>query len=380
MQSIIDYRLSFVTLDPIQGCPYDCVYCLWRPYGLTNVRPSQPLCSAKELYSRLGAYLSEHRFGELKATIPIAIGNVTDMCATADNRRYLLEVLESHSRFFPKRPFVIQTKAVLTDAFMSDLDSFAVPIVLMISAVFFPSWRRFESGTPSPLKRLANFERASKTQHVMGVHFWRPVTAIDLDSVESIREQVRLLKQSGSQVSVLAGLMLTQQVAESLRSDSTNPMHDYYKAYSSLAVKQMLIPDLYEQVLEIAQAEGYPVYYRQTSCAISYLLKQPDYFSSFRFLYRDRCMKSYCPQPQRDICSSYLRAHAHPSTDVLIEIANWLGLMPDKVTYSEEVEAIFVDATLPQGNQNFLSHKTGYLVRGRLVLSNSQWEGTHVPA
>ena len=380
---VVGYHLSYFTLDPIQGCPYGCNYCLWRPYHITGGKPSKPIVEPNVLYDDLDSLLTGFDFQNFyidgyKPRIPIAIGNLTDMCATPGNRKYLLKALEIHYDKFPQIPLLLQTKAIISQDLINQIDSIGVQVILAVSAVFFPEWNKYEPGTPNSVDRIKNFEKIRKTNNIIGIHYWRPVTNIDINNLDDIREKVRLLKQSGSEASVLAGLMLGEKISDMLRTDSSNALHNYYLKYNQFAQNQMLEPEIMDAVFDIANSEGYPIYHRQTSCAISYVLKQVDYYSSYRKYYRARCERSSCPEEQRERCNSFRNSYYHPSKDLLYRIAKWLDIDDSKVLYDKENEVILVEGILSQDKQNFLSHSTGFLVKATTVISNSEWSGTHV--
>lgn len=117
---------SWISLDPVQGCPAQCVYCYLGPQELLHQEP-HILESPRVVYQKLveSPFFDKQRsfIKTTESRRPICVGNYTDMGLTPANRGYLLELLSEHQRVLPDVPVCIVTKGVLSETFLwtSDL-------------------------------------------------------------------------------------------------------------------------------------------------------------------------------------------------------------------------------------------------------------------
>jgi hypothetical protein len=131
-----------------------------------------------------------------------------------------------------------------------------------------------------------------------------------------------------------------------------------------------------EAILSAAQEQDYPVYLH-TSCAVSFVLAQPDYNATFRKPHlKARCLTSTCPSAQRARCASFQTKFALPSEEMLQQVAVYLGIPRSMVAYSERKDTILVDLTLTQEEQTYLTQATSFPVRGKDLLPTLEWVGS----
>ena len=88
---LISYHDTWISLDPIQGCPYECVYCVLRHAGNTGIKKPRQVVSPKETVERLLRYPFF-----VKGSTYLAIGNETDMLHPR-NCDYLILLLSEMS-------------------------------------------------------------------------------------------------------------------------------------------------------------------------------------------------------------------------------------------------------------------------------------------
>src|SRR5687768_6686868 len=87
---------SWITVDPILGCPADCAYCYLGPLGLRAARPEM-----RATPEMVVAAVEDHLYGRRAGVIdpaydktPLCVGNYTDMVLTRPNRDALVRIVE----------------------------------------------------------------------------------------------------------------------------------------------------------------------------------------------------------------------------------------------------------------------------------------------
>jgi DNA repair photolyase len=371
---------SWVSLDPIQGCPASCVYCYLEPQGLTRMIPGDPVQTPETIYQRLSEeyFLEKAQFSNTYVgdSLPIAIGNYTDICLTSKNRQFLLALLYEHRQRMPKVPICIVTKATLDLAFLEAVNDVGITVIFFISLSFLPA--RLEKGTSPTSARLANFARISRFDHLHAIHFWRPVTSISIPDQHVATDQIQQLKNAGAQMSVVTGLKFGPNLANIFSAQNNHPLHDFYSTnvrHDHLQ-NELFEPDVQEMILSSARKLAYTVYLH-TSCAVSHTLGRADYNGTFRkpHLY-DKCLPSSCPPAQRKRCIGFQERLPSPTSALLEQVARHLRLPFSAITYSENKDTIFVDRVLTQEEQTYLTQVTSFPVRGKKLVPTLEWIGS----
>lgn len=371
---------SWISLDPVQGCPASCVYCYLEPRGLTRRVPGAPSEAPDDVYRELAKsrYFEKSLIEETPTgrVFPIAIGNYTDMCLTPKNRHILLSLLRKHREYVPEVPICIVTKAVLDKVFLEEVSQIGVTVIFFVSLSFLPT--NLEKGTPPMEARLKNFEQIASFPNLNAIHFWRPVTSISIPNSATAIRQINLLKSAGAKVSIITGLKFGDNLAKIFRSDDQHAFHAFFQDHivQDHLKNEIFEPSVQEAILSAARDQYYPVYLH-TSCAVSYLLAKPDYNATFRKPHLEaRCLSSTCPSTQRALCSTFKAKFAFPSSTVLRKIALYLDIPSSAVVYSEKRDIILVDHVLTQEEQTYLTQATSFPVRGRTLLPTLEWVGS----
>jgi DNA repair photolyase len=371
---------SWVSLDPIQGCPASCVYCYLEPQGLTRTIPGGPLESPGAIYQRLSEeyYLERARFKgkHIDGSLPIAIGNYTDICLTSKNRQFLLDLLDEHKRRMPEVPICIVTKAALDLAFLEAINDVGVTVIFFISLSFLPA--KLEKGTSPTSVRLENFTRIAQFDRLHAVHFWRPATSMSVPDQETAVNQVQQLMDAGAQISVITGLKFGPNLASIFIAQNQHALHEFYSTnvrHDHLQ-HEIFEPDVQEMILSSARKLAYPVYLH-TSCAVSHTLGQVDYNGTFRKPHLDdKCLPSSCPLAQRKRCFGFKERFPSPSVAMLEQVAIYLGISISAVSYTDNMETIFIDCVLTQEEQTYLTQATSFPVRGKKLVPTLEWIGS----
>lgn len=368
---IVAQHETWVSLDPIQGCPATCDYCFLGPQHLTHRAPRQ-LCEPSALYDAL---LDTPHLGNPHRFDALCIGNYTDMCLTPANRAYFLAVLREHRRRLPDQPLCVITKAVLSERFLDEVAASGVAVVFFISLSFMP--HRYEAGTPSPEQRLENFTRIAGYPQLAAVHFWRPLTPLSVSTPRAVEEQLQQLIAHGARLSVVTGLKFGPSLQTAFQ-DAVHPLHPYFteaQQHSTLQ-HEVFEPWLKETVIRTAHNHNYPTYFH-TSCALSYLWGQPDFNATFRPPHRASvCLQSMCPPAQRAICDRYAADYPTPTTQQLRMVSHVLDVGDEVVQFEASQGVIVVDAPLTQAQQTYLTQTTRFPVRGQGLIHSIEWIGS----
>lgn len=377
---LIAQHESWISVDPIVGCPSACAYCYLHPLGLTHARPEQ-VASPAQVYDALLAHplLRKSEISEVRArnAVPIAIGNYTDMGLTPRNRAYLIELLEEHARRCPDVPVVVTTKSVLERDYLRRLNSLGPRLIFFISLSFLG--REFEAGTHRWEDRLENFTRIAEQPNLRAVHYWRPVTSLSLPNPAAAEHQLKLVRDAGAQVSVVTGLAFGEKLGHIFSTDPDNPLRDYFNAHlhTSRSAPNIIFEDeLREAIVSAARKVDYPIYFH-ASCAVAFWQAQAECSGTFRKrLAPAKCLPATCPPAQRAHCNALAARAPAPSAEVLARVAAHAGLPPEAVWFEPETDIIHVRGAMPQAQQTFLSHATSFLVRGDSVIPTMEWVGT----
>jgi DNA repair photolyase len=378
---LVSQHISWISVDSIMGCPADCCYCFLKPMSLTNQTPRVIEHDPRVVYRKLREYYYFNRSSFENAPrpwpAPIAIGNYTDMCMTSANRDHLLALLRVHEQLLPEVPVCIPTKAVLTRQFLELVSQIDVLVIFFVSISFLAP--DFEKGAPTIEARLRNFRLLSEFPNLKSIHWWRPVTSLSVPHRAAVERQIDLLQQAGSITSVVIGLRYGERLVEEFRN-SRHPLHRYFESHAKPSSDLIFEERIRQEILNCAAHRAYPVF-GGTACAISYLLGKHCYNAGFRKSYLEQgCATSNCPAVQRERCLRFAQAFRRPSRALLDEVARYLNLPVDHVTYSPEDEAVLVRGTLLQEQQNYLTQALSFPVMGDLLVQNLAWTATRMTA
>lgn len=366
--SLIAEHDTWISMDPVVGCPADCAYCYLGPMNLRAKKPTARVTPA-ELARSLRAYLYGQR-AELidprEDPTPLCLGNYTDMLMTRDNRRFLVDAVRALDEVVAPRPLVLITKAAVAPDLVAELDEFGWPIIWF----FTQSFAR-DRGMDLERGRIADFETTlrnamavSTSRHQHAVHFWRPFVP-ELAPAQGSGPVVRRLRDSGMRCSVVTGMHVGPGV----------PMADP-RLRALLPSVAAVDPDRI-QVIDAAgwretAAAGrnadYPVY-RHSSCAIALVRASQEQLGTWRTdLLWNRCLPCSCPNSQRSNCRGLGTSGRKDAEDVAgfgERLAKFLGIAPEQVSWDASKGYLYIEANVSEFSYNTILHAS----RGRYVVS-----------
>jgi DNA repair photolyase len=293
---LVSYHDTWVSIDPVQGCPYQCAYCVLRHANATGISPKL-IAPVTECVHEL---LTHPLFS--KDLTPIAIGNETDMMHPK-NVDCLVTLLEELHRVKIANSIILITKAPLADPILRRIRAISLRQI-----VFFLSYsglgKTYEPNFSDEQLR-ENFKIATSHSFPV-VHYWRPLLP-ENTTTEAIEKMLAFVSTTAS-ATVFVGMKLhpelTKIVMEGGIKVPEERQHDY---------GEWLAAETIAKIYSIAKrlCPEYPLY-RHASCALAFVRKLPNHTATvFR---PDICLPSHCSSEQRRICE---RCRQSPSEQTI---------------------------------------------------------------
>jgi len=349
---VISYHDTWISIDPVQGCPYQCAYCVLRYGGTTGTAPRQTTSP-----SECVRQLLEYPFF-IRSKTPIAIGNETDMLHPK-NVDYLVSLLTEIKSAEIKNTISLITKAPLTDKTLARIRE-----VVGNQVVFFLSYSglgsRFEPNfTDEQLQQ--NFSLVKRNGFPL-VHYWRPLLPVNT-TIDAIQRMLNFVS-TVADATVFVGLKLHPGLTEIITQNGVVDVPVELREKYGEWLPAETIPRIYDAARQIC-----PHYrlYRHTSCAIASVFGKPNHTAT---VFRDDvCPPSHCPQVQRDICQAARRIPSLVEVEkVVLSLGRELNieLEPDRVVIREEVS---------QEEFTFLLHNLNCPLEVKAVHMNNLYHG-----
>lgn len=321
---LISYHDTWMSIDPIHGCPYQCHYCVLRYGDKTGVRP-QVIAPPEETLKQL----TEHPFFRSGIT-PLAIGNETDMLHPL-NCDYLVELLATFQSAGITNSISLITKTPLKEEVLEKiqkLDRLKVLFYLSYSGL----GKKFEPGFRDENFR-ANFIKVKQFGFPI-IHYWRPLLPENTtkDAILRMLEFVSAVADA----SIICGLKLHPALNKIIQGSGVIRIPDNRLDKFG----EWLETSALDEILSLAGSfcPDYPIY-RHGSCALAYVLSHPNYTATI--YQRDICLPSHCPTLQRGICAS---AQSIPQREAVENLLQSIG-KDSSISYLEDCIAIDDDFT-----------------------------------
>jgi hypothetical protein len=375
---LVSEHATWISVDPIAGCPANCRYCYLGPLGLRGQRPV-PRVSPGELVTAVEAYLTERSqadpYGRLSHT-PICFGNYTDTFMSRANIAYFHEYARLHAARFGSHPLCVVTKSRLSFDDLHALDQLDHTIIIFMSQSFLG---RF--GTPQiergpvcrPADTLRNIGLFAPLRNVKPVHFLRPVTSRSVPSLPRALEILGQLQEAGCLATVAIGLKVGSGI-ELSSDDLAELLGD--RRLTGLASTEIFPDSARRYVLQAADALEYPVYFH-TSCAVALATGTAEALGTWREPVRQTlCLPCRCPSDQRSRCDGVRSRQSAPSPAELSGLCTPYGMPGGSLSWSPVDSAIRLGQPVSQYTYNRLVHALPYRVIGGIVERDLAWPGT----
>lgn len=350
---LISYHDTWMSIDPIHGCPYQCAYCVLRYGDKTGVRP-QVIASPEETLKQL----TQHPFFRPGIT-PLAIGNETDILHPL-NKDYLIDLLGIFQAGGITNPISLITKTPLQNETLENirkLDRLRIVFYLSYSGL----GNHHEPGFRDENFR-ENFIRVKQWGFPI-VHYWRPLLPENTTSDAIIR--MLEFVSTVADASVVIGLKLHPELSKIINgSGGIRIPQDYLDKYGEW-LEASAIDEIFATANRICP--DYPIY-RHGSCALARVLSKPNHTATI--YQKDICLPSHCPMTQRNVCTSHRTV---PNKDQVTLLLQSIGRNPP-FQYSED--CIAIDDTFTQEEFIYLLHVLNYPVKVQQIEYQNIYRGS----
>lgn len=302
---LISYHDTWMSVDPIHGCPYQCYYCVLRYGNEVGVRP-QVIASPQETLRQL----TQHPFFRLGIT-PLAIGNETDIFHPF-NSDYLIELLSTFQAGGITNSISLVTKTALKDETLEKirkLDQLRILFYLSYSGL----GNKFEPGFREESFRQ-NFIKVKHFGFPI-VHYWRPLLP-ENTTQDAIIRMLEFISVKAD-ASIVCGLKLHPALSQIINGLGNIRIPDAYLDRYGEWLEASAIEEIFATAKRICP--GYPIY-RYGSCALARILSKPNHTATI--YQRDICLPSHCPSAQRRICTTH---QSIPQSDETRELLQSIG-------------------------------------------------------
>ena len=345
---------TWLVVDPIVGCIHDCQYCFLTTHNKTRQKGSVIMTPEQTVQKLLG-------YWAFKPSSVIMIGSETDIFMNKINRDFLVEFIKRYVDSGIRNIICFSTKCFIPDEFISFIQSYDD-----LKTIFYISY----SGLPKEIEPLinkekvkSNFLRLNEAKQKI-IHFWRPMIPqnSNLETLITVMEDVK-----GADCSIMRGLNLNKDLQK-----STWYWPEVQMAEIDFTRVVSVWPKNLHQNLSLLMKNypNHPVFFKN-SCAISYVFGLPEFSGIFN---TTRCLNSYCPSTQREICNNY----SNNKKNLLIELVRLeldkIGANNDFVLI-ENNKSVFVKGHMNHEQIACITQVLGCKVEVEFVESEHEWGG-----
>jgi DNA repair photolyase len=286
---LVAYHDSWLTVDPIIYCNYNCKYCVLQIPQWTAKRPKQ----IEEIESAIDELLKSRFFVPVKTVL--SFGNRTDPFCEANIPLTVQFIKTLESRGITNT-LCLATKSAIP---LQVLD--VIRKLKHLRVVPFISYSGFSSEIEPGVDHEGIRKNFINLRHrdLSFVHFWRPLVPANA-TLTKIDQMLDFVTKYAS-ASVVIGLKYSPELREIL-----NKTPSLHVPLSTTEKFGELIPsDVLSNLLAAVRSNhrSYPIF-RHTSCAVSYLKENADYNASYCF--KGFCDSCNCPSIQRERCAKVL--------------------------------------------------------------------------
>lgn len=343
--AVVDQHATWIAVNPVQGCPKACVYCFLNERGQTAVRPEHLATPAETLN-----LLVDSPFYEPDR--PVALYTWTDVMALPASRAHLAETLDLLVRRKLPNPLVLITKCHVPD---DTIDAIAAARRAGVRVIVYVSYSGLGRDIERGIRREAivdNFPRLAQAG-IPIVHYWRP--AFPESCTAESMEQVIGWASRFAQCTMAAGL----KVEPGALSRLAGAWPELAEAPGVTEAEGVYPRPFWEFIHRSTRRHpDYPVFHTN-SCALAYVLGQPDRFGVFG---GDTCLRrNSCPAGQRERCGI-----AHRALPTSPEIRNALdrrGLASAAFTLLSDERELLIHAVAATNAVGALTQDLGLRVK-----------------
>ncbi len=355
---IVDVHASWIALNPIHGCPFSCRYCFLNGVDNTKKEP-KILCDEEEAVNKL---LSYNLYND---KMPICLFTSTDLFSTKNNINYGINLLKKLDERGVRNPIIFITKCLIPNYFIDLIEELEKRMTFIFILSYSGLDNTIEIGINQNDIKMNFINLFNRNKKIL--HYWRPF--IPQNSSEEVLNDVLSFVKKYSKASIVIGLKVQNSYVDNfdfwpeviekknaaINSESIWPKYAYEKIYNTKSL-------------------DYPIF-RGTSCALSFILSEPDYNCYFG---SKTCLLNNCSQEQNIICKKkYQNINVDNLKNYLETIKQKLNM---KFDYEIDIDkkVIIIDADLTTAVIVIIKHYSGLEVKCKKSLTDHYWSTSHV--
>ncbi len=284
---VITQLKSWLSINPVIGCPTDCAYCIRHEDDIEITEPKQIETSSNAIEK-----LQQNRFFVPHKT-HLAVHNMaTDpFLPNSESKKVTFEILGGLDSLGYENNVGLITKHLVKEEDIDFLESLSnLNLTMMLSYSEMPE-RIEPQGNKVRIKTLENLS-GSELNTIL---YWRPI----VDGWNTDRERIDTVLENGEKYAdafVMSGLTFTEKIKENLKGRGIEPPYEKTDPLSKQFPKQVV-----NKILETYREIGItkPLF-RKTSCGVSYLEEESDYNTHWEN--REKYCLETCPKKQKERC------------------------------------------------------------------------------
>ncbi|MQA87711.1 MAG: hypothetical protein GEV03_24575 [Streptosporangiales bacterium] len=343
---VVDQHASWIAVNPIQGCPKGCLYCFLNERGQTRVRPEE-LTTPAETARML---LTSPWYAPGRA---VALFTWTDVMAVAGSRAYLAELLAELTATKLPNPVVLITKCRIPP---DTIEQITAARNGGLRAIVYLSY----SGLDEEVERGIRHEHTVGNFRVLAeagipiVHYWRP--AFPRSATTETMTAVLDLAARYARCTMAAGLKVEADAVARLAQ-----LWPALATHPGVTEAEGVYPAAFWDFIHHTahRHPDYPVFHTN-SCALAYVLAEPDRFGVFG---GPVCrLRNHCPPAQRARCAADA-ARPTPSEEAVAAALTRRGLPGVAFTRQADGRELVVHAAVANRTVSALTQDLGVRVR-----------------
>ncbi len=361
--NLIAQHDSWISVDPIVGCPAACSYCYLAASEFRPQTPSQRVAPEVAL-DALVAW--DERMDSTSNAV--CIGNYTDTLMTRANRDYLYKFMRSFADMYPDRTLCLVTKTRIDSGIARDLSSASNGRTVVVFSQSFARelTNNIERGPTSDFAAtLKGIEAVSAAPGLRAIHFWRPFLK-SFNPLDTLRPRIGRLREAGCVASVVIGYVRHPASDVDVTVSHISEPATQGRPGESIDLR------LLDAAMTVASEDGYPLY-RCTSCALALATSSPERLGTSQSPHRaSDCEAVVCPEPQRARCAAEWPPMADPQR---IERALILLHRNDFVDFSIGSDLNITVGEIDEFLYNSIVHIVGPHIKAKQIRARKVWLG-----
>ncbi len=283
---IVEHTTSWLTINPMKGCPLDCAYCF--RYKWDNA--STPY-NANDVHESLIQLINHKLFIPHTTPISVNISSTDSLLPTV--KKTTFESIRFLDNKGYKNIFGVTTKIGFNSSDIEFLKSIKnLRIITFISYANIP-----EEIEPVSQRRRLNSLKLLKKAEIPTVLYARPIVPGWNSDVRSL-SKILLLGEQYANAICIGGIRLSKEILEKLEAKKIKIPDGYSQFHPKKMEKELEL-----EILKQYERLGLTVpLFKHTSCAVSFIFQIPNYNMLFENS-TVNCLNT-CPVYQKNICSN----------------------------------------------------------------------------